>query len=1186
MISGTSLAQNGVLALVTQYYVYFYKGENLISLAELAHDNLFHLRDLNLFHPDPPVLNMESFSESFPTVSNYYPKQPEKVNMIQTKTKKQEKCTLTEAQTRRGSAPPLPSAFNEGLPPLTLLHQQLAHASERVCKEALKHNSMIGLKSTYDQVKNQSLGVCDACELAKSRETHPTSSFTEKPNLQAWDAISTDIIGKLRASYHNNIYYILFIDHKTDYALVKFAKTKDQFLTVLQELFRDYFDPKGIQIKVIQGDSDTLFKDSKFVTYCNSRNISRQYSPPHKHAPNGKIERAVQTINLKASTMMIANKAPEYLWEYAVGTAVHVYNATPKRGLDWKTPFELVHGSKPDVSNFVPFYAPGFYHVYKEERPPGNKFQPHAKRCRFLGYPAGYKNSYIILNENGKILVRADCHFRQVMEISRDTTHGSLEVQDMKDLPWDTADAHPVTSFVNDTPTIPNKDVSLPAHPNMFASLMDNDDDDDASVDATSDDDSSHDLSIDTQGQGAASPPTSPSIHPTHTPRVKFRDNLRTTSRSPPPSPLRRSPRSNKGQPYDWNKTTKKQANAEAAYFTAAIQEQNRWNKQVTRAVAEYNAKHASYKSAPEPQKVKDRLDIREPLTVTEAITIDNPYHKEWLTAINLEMKEIWDRKIIAGVSIDEIEELGRTPFRSKFVFKVKKEPDGSLRFKARLVGKGCSQKFGIDYDETYAPTVGFHTALLLIHIAARKNWVMWSMDIGNAYLEASADKLLYMWLPFDYTEGQKIPVRIDGNLYGTKQAAKLWNDLFDAVLEGFGFIKSIVEPCLYIYEGSDGIMWLIIYVDDGLVIATSIDILNKLKTYLAKQFKSVKYQDIVRKFLGVRFVKALDEATVHNPQPPTDSHDTPEYIWMSPEDEHYSTRNLRGNNGCGFIQLTQDEYAMETAITTLGKNDNKQAKVTPLPPNAEQLKDQKDGQEKPTWDMVGKLRYLVDRTRPDLAYAASFLGRFTLKPTREQVLATERTIRYAKATKDFTLSMCSQEQEIKLVAYADAAFAKDDESKAQLGYCFFLSADSGAVLWKSMKDKSVSLSTTQAELHALVECAKAIVWYRELMKELGMEQIGPTVVYQDNENVITLVNKIANDNRTKYLINRINFIRELVDNGIIVLTKVHTDLNVSDILTKALDRQKNIQFSIQIRNGVNLDNYESDVSYPLGNEK
>ena len=516
----------------------------------------------------------------------------------------------------------------------------------------------------------------------------------------------------------------------------------------------------------------------------------------------------------------------------------------------------------------------------------------------------------------------------------------------------------------------------------------------------------------------------------------------------------------------------------------------------------------------------------------------------------------------------------------------MKKEPDGSLRFKARLVGKGCSQKFGIDYDETYAPTVGFHTALLLIHIAARKNWVMWSMDIGNAYLEASADKLLYMWLPFDYTEGQKIPVRIDGNLYGTKQAAKLWNDLFDAVLEGFGFIKSIVEPCLYIYEGSDGIMWLIIYVDDGLVIATSIDILNKLKTYLAKQFKSVKYQDIVRKFLGVRFVKALDEATVHHPQPPTDSHDTPEYIWMSPEDEHYSTRNLRGNNGCGFIQLTQDEYAMETAITTLGKNDNKQAKVTPLPPNAEQLKDQKDGQEKPTWDMVGKLRYLVDRTRPDLAYAASFLGRFTLKPTREQVLATERTIRYAKATKDFTLSMGSQEQEIKLVAYADAAFAKDDESKAQLGYCFFLSADSGAVLWKSMKDKSVSLSTTQAELHALVECAKAIVWYRELMKELGMEQIGPTVVYQDNENVITLVNKIANDNRTKYLINRINFIRELVDNGIIVLTKVHTDLNVSDILTKALDRQKNIQFSIQIRNGVNLDNYKSDVSYPLGNEK
>ena len=116
------------------------------------------------------------------------------------------------------------------------------------------------------------------------------------------------------------------------------------------------------------------------------------------------------------------------------------------------------------------------------------------------------------------------------------------------------------------------------------------------------------------------------------------------------------------------------------------------------------------------------------------------------------------------------------------------------------------------------------------------------------------------------------------------------------------------------------------------------------------------------------------------------------------------------------------------------------------------------------------------------MAYAASFLARFASQPTPDQVKATMRTLLHCAGTKEDGIRIGSMSDKIKLVAYADAAFSKDEESHAQLGFCLFLSEDAGTVYWKSTKDKSVSMPSTQAEIHALVECIKVVLWYRELL--------------------------------------------------------------------------------------------------------
>jgi hypothetical protein len=176
-----------------------------------------------------------------------------------------------------------------------------------------------------------------------------------------------------------------------------------------------------------------------------------------------------------------------------------------------------------------------------------------------------------------------------------------------------------------------------------------------------------------------------------------------------------------------------------------------------------------------------------------EALSDNNPYKNEWLKAINKEMEPILQFGVFQTVSEEETRNL--KPFKSRIVFKVKIEADGTLIFKARLVVKGFSQRYGIDYDETFAPTTTFGTILLILHIAVTLGWYITGCDVGNAFLEALTNIMLYMELPIDYAgKEDRVVVRLlIRNLYGSKQAAyMLYTLLCDIILLlKYGFIRS-----------------------------------------------------------------------------------------------------------------------------------------------------------------------------------------------------------------------------------------------------------------------------------------------------------------------------------------------------------------------------------------------------------
>jgi hypothetical protein len=141
-----------------------------------------------------------------------------------------------------------------------------------------------------------------------------------------------------------------------------------------------------------------------------------------------------------------------------------------------------------------------------------------------------------------------------------------------------------------------------------------------------------------------------------------------------------------------------------------------------------------------------------------------------------------------------------------------------------------------------------------------------------------------------------------------------------------------------------------------------------------------------------------------------------------------------------------------------------------------------------------------------------------------------------------------------KLICFVDAAHATHPDSRSHIGLCFSFPGLGAMFYCSSRKGLRVVLESTEAETDAGVEGAKEIIYFRQLLLEIGFPQEEPTLIYADNTSMITLATDFSgNHKRVKHYITRINFLIEQVRDRIITFTHVGTKDNVADILTKPL---------------------------------
>ena len=192
-------------------------------------------------------------------------------------------------------------------------------------------------------------------------------------------------------------------------------------------------------------------------------------------------------------------------------------------------------------------------------------------------------------------------------------------------------------------------------------------------------------------------------------------------------------------------------------------------------------------------------------------------------------------------------------PIGSKWVYKTKRNPDGSIRFKSRLVIRGFQQVEGIDYGETYAPVSKLTTFRMLISLAANYGWAVDHLDVVTAFLNPKIDRdNVYMSLPpgLDWLDSRfvnQVVVRLLKALYGLKQAPRLWYAEINAFLISIGLRQSPTDPNLYIGPG----ILLLLYVDDIILAHTLPSGGESVKQKLLRKYR-MSDLGAAQRFLGI----------------------------------------------------------------------------------------------------------------------------------------------------------------------------------------------------------------------------------------------------------------------------------------------------------------------------------------------
>ncbi|SDA02136.1 BZ3500_MvSof-1268-A1-R1_C089g00485 [Microbotryum saponariae] len=984
--------------------------------------------------------------------------------------------------------------------PLLTLHRCLGHLAPSSIQKMVAAGLLEGLGAGYSDEEVEKF-VCNACLSAKGhRLPFPDSDSHSSERL---GLVHSDVLSFPESSLTGKRYLVTFLD---DFS---------------RKLWAYAIGHKSEVFGVLRTDNGGEYCSRAFTEFCKARGTRRQYSIPRTPQQNGRAERVNRSIVEGVLALLADAHLPKSFWEEAAAYFVYCKNLCEHSALDKATPNFAWQGDRTNASALHPFGCTAWLTVAPELR---SKLDPKAVRVLFTGYDLASKAFRFYDTTTKKISLGRNARFldNEFPGLRSDSTE-----QD--------ADTH----FASACPTTESQAVVKTWTPLVRSAHMD--------VSSSLDDSAMSAVDVapgytggtllnSTDAESSSSPSPEPSSSPSPatplSPSPALSPSLAASSSpsalptdsdySADPLDLIGSQTPTRLGPPDVHRpdfsTYREPASAEESPDELDIigrHSRDESPDEIDFLTQHHRAFIATDDDNSDTEAIQPVKSITsDPQTWREAMSSDK--REVWAKAATDEFNSMRDDFKVFTIEDRSTVPAGATIVTSKFVWKTKRNALGEVTgHKARLVAQGNRQRDGIDFNETFAPVARFSSIRSLLALAAANGLHVHQADIDKAYLHGDLDHDIWMTTPRGFDLPTDKVLRLRRSIYGLKQAGRIWNRHIDASLRDLGYTATGTDHCVYSrIDDRRRPHYIALYVDDLLMISPDLAEIERVISGLEQRY-GVKRLGPAEYILGIQ-IRRLED---------------------------------------GSIALSQERYIMDV-LARFHFDTTTRGTTVPMTPGLSLTAIPGQGTERiRSWYLqaIGSLLYISLGTRPDIAFAVSYLARFANNPGRRHWIAVKHILRYLRATyRDELVYACGETRITGVVGYSDANWgACVDTSVSTMGYVFYIAGS--AVSWSSKRQSRVADSTTDAEYLALSHAGKEGIYLSQLLEELHVQPVAPAHIFTDNEAAAAVAHDPVRVSGTRHIRLREHFVRDMVNRGDISLSHVGTSNMVADIFTKAL---------------------------------
>lgn len=1006
-----------------------------------------------------------------------------------------------ETDSRRGGGKAAAYLTVTGPTSLEGWHVRMGHISQGGLMELARQGKLPGI-DVAKFTQQQPMSTCAACIQGKMiRKPFPKAA--SRRTTRKLELVHADVSGQMTTESGKSRYFIIFVDDFTRCVSLYLMETKGQALERFAQYLVDVCNPEGLQLGTLRTDDGGEFMSGDFQALCKDRGIRREVTARYSPSQNGVAERMMRTIVEMAKSMLFHANLPKWWWPFAVEYAAFLRNRSPTKALGGGVPFEAWTGLAPDYRLVQMFGVLAYVYVPETLR---TKLDAKAVKGIFVGLSEGRKCYKIYLPATQRIV-----HSRDVSFV------------------YDSSEAFELMAEENADPqlypaNVPYPDpVSVPGPPTTGASSSRNAVRSALQQTPARGRPPAHKSRASLQhvveerkkvsesgGKGQGEVEKRAEVAKTQeTPGVGVRFS-EVVEAIPIPKTVQTTPSM---------AATRKSTDGMGSNDVRKKSVVTRGSR--TRSGRTVNApRKLSYFFVREGMLAQGKggtlaRDVPTPKTHSQAMR--SAHCNEWRAA---EQAELEAHKLNhTGKAVKTPD--GVVPIETFWLYKVKETASGWVsKMKARWVVFGNKQIEGLDFTETYAPVAKMTSIRVFLSQVTILGWPVHQMDVATAFLNGTIGEEVYVLPPPGYHVKEGYSIKLERALYGLKQSPRAWNStLHDYLVEECGYLATNSDSCIYVkYDENDSpICILVVYVDDILIAAATVQRINEFKKSMHDRFKMTDL-GALEWYLGMKIKR---DAT---------------YRALSITQELYIDKLIAkyGMENCVPIATPM------AAGTELHKHD------CPKEGSAAQ----KEMSRIPYRSVVGSLLYASVCTRPDISLAVSKVAKFVNNPGLTHWKAVVRIVQYLKGTKSHGLLYTKEGK--TLLGYSDASWGDaDNNRKSTTGYLF--KHGENLVSWATYMQTSTARSTVEAEYMALSDASQEAVWLRRMLFEIGGVQRDSTEIMEDNQGCIAMALNPVGHKRLKHVEIRYHFLRELVCRGTVSLRYCPTARMTADVLTKPL---------------------------------